>query len=611
METRMPLVRELFDSPIVYVIPNYQRTYVWNKFDQWEPLWQDVTTIASLLLDQEGLPDLEPHFLGATVLKEMSGVVDQARRYTLVDGQQRLTTLQLLLTAVGDSIRETSPESKLEGSARGLTTNYAGGTPSKDEPDKIRPLAGDFTVLSDVMEASRRGIMPTVDDRPILKCYEYFRAESDKWLICDGAAESNVERRARALLTAISDKMQVVAIHLNRRENESAIFEALNARGEPLSEWEKVKNYILFKAGDAEGIDQAKLYKDYLFPFDERQWTQESGSGAARRRISDVFLDYWLESRLGNAVNTRRVYRDFRSMVKNSETSLKLDSLCKELMDDGTFFLRWNTSSNWDGNVENVFHGRRRALNVGGIWPILLALHRIAKGEDFRRCLRTIDSYLYRRAIAGLSTRGYDSLTLELVKALPEDPQGPRPFSDAIIQRLLEYESNNTRYWWPDDARVKSAVLNRNIKSSVVRQVLEAIERGMIRGRRSGNRNLSSRLPIEHVLPRGWTIEDWPMQDGSGDDAIDVRNDLLHRLGNLTLVDHGLNSKLSNRPWAEKREILRKEDNLYINKDLLNNALKNRWNEKQIRHRGEILADYIVEIWPHGEEVTGEIERLK
>lgn len=607
----MPLVRELFDSPIVYVIPDYQRIYVWNKFDQWEPLWQDVTTIASSLLDQDEPSDLEPHFLGATVLKEGSSGVDQARQYTLVDGQQRLTTLQLLLTAVGDSIRETSPGSNLETSARGLTINYSGGTPSADEPDKIKPLAGDFTALSDVMDASRRGIMPTVDDRPILKCYEYFRAESDKWLICDGAAQSNVERRARALLTAISDKMQVVAIHLHRRENESAIFEALNARGEPLSEWEKVKNYILFKAGDAEGIDQAKLYRDYLLPFDERQWAQESGSGAARRRISDVFLDYWLESRTGNAVNTRRVYRDFRSMVKNHEASLKLDSLCKELMDDGNFFLRWNTSSNWDGNVENVFHGRRRALDIGGIWPILLALHRIAKGEDFRRCLRAIDSYLYRRAIVGLSTRGYDSLTLELVKALPEDPQGPRPFSDAIIQRLSEYKSNNTRYWWPDDARVKREVLNRKIKRSVARQVLEGIERGMIRGRRPGNRNLSSGLPIEHLLPQRWNTETWPLPRGAGDDANDIRNDALHRLGNLTLVDHGLNSKLSNRSWTQKRKILETEDNLYINKDLLNNAPKNRWDEKQIQRRGERLANYIVEIWPHGEQVTGEIERLK
>lgn len=601
----MPLVRELFDSPIVYVIPNYQRTYVWNKSDQWEPLWQDVTTIASLLLDQDAVPDLEPHFLGATVLKEIPGVVDQARQYTLVDGQQRLTTLQLLLTAVGDSIREISPESKLEGSTRRLTTNDTG-----DEPDKIRPLAGDFTVLSEVMEASRRGIMPQADSRPILDCYKHFRGEADNWLICDGVEETIVERRARALLTAICDKMQVVAIHLNRRENESAIFEALNARGEPLSEWEKVKNYTLFRAGDAEGIDQAKLYENYLLPFDERRWSQESGSGAARRRNSDVFLDYWLESKLGEAVNTRRVYRDFRSMVEKCKASLDLDSLCKELRDDGDFFLRWNTSQDWDGNVESVFHGRRRALDIGGIWPILLALHRTAKREDFRRCLRAIDSYLYRRAIVGLTTRGYDSLTLELVKALPEDPQGPRPFSDAIIQRLLEYESSNIRYWWPDDKSVKSAVLNRNIKGSVVRQVLEAIERGMIRGRRSGNRDLSSGLPIEHVLPRGWTIEDWPMQKGARDDDIDVRNDLLHRLGNLTLVDHGLNSKLSNRPWAQKRKILAEEDNLYINKSLLTAVGRKAWNESQIKTRGKRLADYIVEIWPHGADVTGDIERL-
>lgn len=93
--------------------------------------------------------------------------------------------------------------------------------------------------------------------------------------------------------------------------------------------------------------------------------------------------------------------------------------------------------------------------------------------------------------------------------------------------------------------------------------------------------------------------------------AAKAREAIIHRLGNLTLVQPGLNSILSNKPWVEKRRILAEQDNLYINKDLLNHAPDDHWDEEQIRLRGERLVDYILQIWPHGHAVTGEIERIQ
>ena len=133
MDTATPTVRTLFDARIVYVIPNYQRTYVWDEFYQWEPLWLDIVGIANPAVSGDPSYDLDkrkPHFLGATVLKEMSSVVDRARRIAVVDGQQRLTTLQILLTAVADAFREHQFLAPLEDSARSLTTNYVKGVAS-------------------------------------------------------------------------------------------------------------------------------------------------------------------------------------------------------------------------------------------------------------------------------------------------------------------------------------------------------------------------------------------------------------------------------------------------------------------------------------------------
>ena len=178
-------------------------------------------------------------------------------------------------------------------------------------------------------------------------------------------------------MTAICDKLQVVAIYLSADENESAIFEALNARGEPLSEWEKVKNYILFKAGETPEVDQGELYESHLLAFDDRQWLNETGRGAARRRISDQFLDYWLESKFKRPVNTRRVFREFRTELDRRDSLIDLKAWCAELRKDGEFFLRWQTTKKWDGDLETIFHSRRRALGIGAIWPLLLAYHEL------------------------------------------------------------------------------------------------------------------------------------------------------------------------------------------------------------------------------------------
>ena len=134
---------------------------------------------------------------------------------------------------------------------------------------------------------------------------------------------------------------------------------------------------------------------------------------------------------------------------------------------------------------------------------------------------------------------------------------------------------------------------------------------GMMRGKHPGNENLSSQLPIEHLMPQTRNPEDWPLPPNAGEDTEAARQVAIHRLGNLTLVNHGLNSKLSNLSWAKKQQILRDEDNLYINKELLTYMPETDWDEEQINSRGHRLADYITKIWPRGHEVTGEIERIQ
>ena len=610
MQPTQPTVRDLFESRIVYRIPNYQRAYVWNERDQWEPLWMDVKAVATQLLtmEEDNWPSLNPHFLGAVVLKQLTRPAGQPNTYTVVDGQQRMTTIQLLLAAAADAYRE-ADHLDAEGFLRDLIVNSARGREDTQALFKIHPIGRDFVSFTEVLQCSKNAIVPSQVKDPMGQCYKFFFQRVSEWL---NAYENDSDKRANALFTVLSDKLQVVEILLNTGENEYAIFEALNARGEPLSEWEKVKNYILFKAGETRGIDQDSLYSEYLEDFDEPKWRQVVGRGAGARRKSDLFLDYWLESKEGRPIDARHVFREFRSMADN----IDLVSWCTDLKERGAYFLDWENTHDRNGDVPTIFHSRRNDLQIGAVWPFLIALSRInMDNSDRDRCLRALDSFIWRRAIVGIDTRGYDDIALSLVRHLPENPSGDLPYSNAVIEDLLR-TLGQKRYSWPDDDEVRQHIINTPFYESgtrqrVIRVLFEAVERAMMQGHRPGNISLSNDLPTEHLMPQTRNKENWPLPSDVDEGFEQQRDHSIHRLGNLTLVTHGLNSKLSNRSWAEKRQILHDEDNLYLNKDLRTHAPTDYWDEDQIRLRGERLADYILKIWPHGHAVTGELEKVQ
>ena len=610
MKPSQPTVAALFESRTVYRIPNYQRAYVWNERNQWEPLWLDIKSVVTQLLsmEEDNWPSVNPHFLGAVVLKQKNRPAGSANVYTVVDGQQRITTIQLLLAAVADAFR-TEGLADIETLVRDLTINSSLRGEDTDAPFKVEPIGRDFRSFKEVLRSSKNGVQPSHITDSMGKCYQFFLDKTNEWL---KEPTDDLNERANALFTVVSDKLQVVEVLLDAGENEYAIFEALNARGEPLSEWDKVKNYILFKAGETKGIDQDDLYSEYLEGFDEPEWRKDTGTGAATRRKSDVFLDYWLESKLHHAVNARYVFREFREGIGNAD----LIRWCVDMKQDGGYFLEWEGILEHNEDVQALFHSRRNALRIGAIWPFLLALSRISMDDTDRgRCLRALDSFMWRRAIAGISTRNYDEITLSLLGAIPEKPTGELPYSNAVIKQLID-SGDHRIYLWPSDDEVRQHIASDPFYASGTRQrvtrvLLETLERAIMQSKFPGNTALSIDLPIEHLMPQTRDEKDWPLPVDADESFQQQRDSSVHRLGNLTLVTQGLNSKLLNHSWAEKRRVIDEEDNLFINKDLLTHAPADHWDEEQIRLRGERLADYILKIWPHGHDVTGEIEKVQ
>ena len=267
-------------------------------------LWADVEDIANILVKEAATRDadivdpasVEAHFLGAVVLKMSGNTPDLARQLRVIDGQQRLTTLQLLVAAAVTELEDVGlsiPADRL----KELTANSARSVSSGNYSFKIshhRHQRGhDYERFRDVMGAALNRLTTDSVDGPMAECYRYFQEAIREWL---SGQHAHIKTAASALATTLIVKLNVVGIYLDPHEKEHIIFETLNARGEPLTEWDKIKNYLLYKADEEPDLDQESFFEAYLDRFDDPWWRRAVGRGAQRPR-TDIFADYWLESR--------------------------------------------------------------------------------------------------------------------------------------------------------------------------------------------------------------------------------------------------------------------------------------------------------------------------
>lgn len=587
MESRDPTLDRLFEGNKEYRVPLYQRLYVWTKDDQWAPLWEDIIAVAEKVM-KLGANDTSPHFFGALVLKKSEGITDDdANVYRVIDGQQRLTTMQLLIAAVADEmwIKSTAHQ-RASRRLKELIVN-----PSYAEPKsryKMRHSGQNYATFREVMQANGNVDAVEALGGEMAECYLYFRNAVNSWL-----DDANSLARSNALTTTLRTKLQTVAIYLAQTEPEHLIFETLNARGKPLTEWDKIRNYLFYRIQR----EQDSFFQNYLARFDDDWWRGKSGAGPDVRPRTDRFVDYWLESKFFRAVSQTRVFREYREWA-DTLGDADLVNEVSIMMADASHYERFEKDNGLGTtDVETLFHERRRRMRFGAFWPLLFGVRRANFNDaENERLLSSLESWLVRRWICGYQARGYPDRALALLRIISASDKTKNVIDD-MITSLESIE--DTVGWWPGDNEVLAAILGRRPSVAKSRFVLEAVERQITPPQAGKEMSFAGQLQIEHLMPTGWDARSWPLSEDS-QEARDTRNALIRTVGNLTLIHGRLNARMSNATWKKKRSAIEESDNLFLNRRILKQAPE-EWNEEAIRARGRWIGEQVCDIWPHAD----------
>jgi hypothetical protein len=466
----------IFGYHIRYVVPLFQRPYVWSLEDQWQPLWEDVRTVAERLLDAPagyGPAPVPPHFLGAIVLDQQFIPAGFIAVRHIVDGQQRLTTLQLLLDAAQYVVEQHGVSMDAQ-ALRVLVLNDPQIAQHPDEVFKVWPTDRDQAAFRVVMDNDTT-VPPTLRSSRIAQAHTFFVEQITDWAEVTGDPDQ-VTARLNALVRALREHLKVVVIDLEAGDNAQVIFETLNHRGSPLLAADLVKN-LVFQIAQTQDADVERLYRDHWAPLDSDYWRQPVAQGRLFRPRIDVFLNYWLTMKLRREIQTDRVFSDFREYVLT--THPRIPDLLVELAADAKVYEQMEKLP--AATVEGIFYYRIiKALDSAAVGPFLLWLLRWDKtappAAQRHKALQALESWMVRRALCRATAKDVNRTVVDLLRAM--DEAGPAVAGDTV-EMLLANQQADSRYW-PDDATLRAALgeqpIYKNLSRPRLRMVLEAIE---------------------------------------------------------------------------------------------------------------------------------------
>jgi hypothetical protein len=617
-------LRELFEGSVHYEIPPFQRPYVWSEEEQWEPLWQDVKRVAERLLASEGddekLAAVAGHFLGAVVFKSKPPVAGDVTRHSVIDGQQRTTTLQVLLDAVQEAVESRGHELEAE-ALEELTLNKAKRFSGKAERFKLWPSRSDRSAFEFAMDHSGTW----EGEHRIVEAHAFFRSSVEGWLggIDDEEAVPTGSEldRVRALADVMQSRLFVVAINLAGHDDDQVIFETLNDRGTPLLKADLIKNWV-FQIGEHVGANVEHWPETHWVDFDDDWWREEITQGRHMRSRIDIFLQYWLTMRTRAEILTDEIFRAFMAHAgPRMATAQQAENLLSDLRRDADTFRSFAQLSS--ETVEGRFYARVvEALELASTTPLLLWMlsdNHTVPADQRTEALEALESWVIRRTLLRRTMKDVNKMMVSILSNL--DADGVADVGRAVVQ-YLSSQTSDARSWPTDNemaADLPGIRLYGNVRQGRLRVVLEAIE-GRLRSERHEAVAIPPRLEIEHVMPQGWRHY-WDTEPPMSVQAASERDRSVNTLGNLTLLTKKLNGALSHRPWTDaeaaliggkgedaglgKSSLISKYSLLVLSKELVQNHPQS-WTDQDVTARSARMVDVLCRVWPGpGDVVDG------
>lgn len=553
MDARKGNIYEILNGNRQFLIPVYQRFYSWG-IDQCKRLWNDIVE-----MQRKGKAG---HFVGSIVNIAEQAMPTGVQKYMIIDGQQRMTTLTLLLLALRDYAIKNPSDTTIN--ARRIDNMLL-----KNEYE-----SGDERYKLLLTETDRDILISLVEEKPIS---ESIRSRLIENYIFFANKLADKEIQPAEVYESIG-KLQIVNITLDRAVDDAqAIFESLNSTGKELSESDLIRNYVLM---GLEPSEQTYVYEHLWRPMEQLFIYETQGT------VMDAFFRHYLTMKLSRIPKQGRVYEEFKLYHLNCEFGT-IRELCQDLLEYAKYYTNIVFKRNSDTDLKKLYEDIID-LRMEVSYPFLLKIHHdcregLITSDELKEILRLCISYVLRRAICEIPTNSMNKTFATLKNYIRPD--------DYLNSVKAFFVMQDTYKEFPDNEKFEGAFENRDIYNMRARNyILSRLE------------NFDNKAPIiienytiEHIMPQNKNLSlEW--QADLGAEWQDVQKKYLHTIGNLTLTAY--NSEMSDRPFLEKMDMPGgfKESALRLNKYVV---LQNRWNQKHIQERAKELAKKAESIWPY------------
>ncbi|MFP6088882.1 DUF262 domain-containing protein [Helicobacter pylori] len=551
-----------------FVIPIYQRLYSWKK-EQCEQLWDDI-------IKTGGNDQIEGHFIGS-ILYVLDGNTPSSP-LLIIDGQQRLTTITLLLIALRNYLND--EDEFLEKFSHQKIQNRYLINSNKDGDKKFKLILSepDRDTLLFLIDKNKR--KPSEPSSKIVENFKLF----EEWI------RKNTDK-LETLFKGL-DKLMVVWIALKKgKDDPQLIFESMNSTGKDLTQTDLIRNYIIM---ETEVEKQEDFYNQYWRAMEED--FKQSKKQSKKEDLFNKFVRHYLTIKTREIPNISKVYEAFKRYQQ--ERGIETEALLQDLQKYCGYFCRIVFKKEDDKDLNKAL-GFLVDLEMDVIYPLLLELYSdysdgVLSKADFIPIIYLTESYICRRTVCGLGTNGLNKIFASFTKKINKDQ-----YLESIKAHFLSLETTKGKF--PKDSEFKNLFITidfYNLKEK--KYFLERLE------------NFDTEEPvntqectIEHIMPQTLNLE-WERDLGENFQAI--HDKYLHTIGNLTLT--GYNEKYSNNSFQEKRDM---EKGFKQSPLKLNQSLKDleSFGEKEIEKRANDLADFALKIWTYPKLDAETLEKYK